>query len=110
MSLRCTGRLSIILSFYKLIEIQSSITQILSSNKFGNLHTDNTSQIVERILQQIGRGQGFPQEQVIDQLYMAIQLYRSSNDNVKKNLSLLIAHLSSKLVAINDDEEFSHAN
>ena len=41
---------------------------------------------------------------------MARQLYGSSKDNVKKNLSLLIAHLSSKLVAIHDDEEFSHAN
>ena len=38
---------------------------------------------------------------------MATQLYRSSKDRVKNNLSLLITHLSSKLDAIKDDEEFA---
>ena len=38
---------------------------------------------------------------------MAKQLYKKSKDKVKNNLSLLIAHLSSKLEAITDDEDFA---
>ena len=38
---------------------------------------------------------------------MAKQLYKKSKVEVKNNLSLLIAHLSSKLEAIKDDEDFA---
>ena len=38
---------------------------------------------------------------------MGKQLYKKSNDKVKNSLSLLIAHLSGKLEAIEDYEDFA---
>ena len=105
------------MDFDKWNDMKSSISKILGSKKFGNLHTDNISHIVERILLQIWRRQRFPQEQIMDYLHnrkrakhsttkMARQLYRNRKDKVKSNLSLLTAHLSTKLDGIKDVKEF----